>query len=79
MTEIQILDILQVIFRDVFDDETIVITNESNAAQIEEWDSLSQIRLVMMIEKKFGIKFSYGELNHLKNVGEILQVIKEKL
>ncbi len=79
MTEVQILNIVQEIFRDVFDDENLVITKDTNAEQIEDWDSLSQIRLVMMIEKKFMIKFSYGELNHLRNVGEMVDVIRNQI
>ena len=50
MTKEEILNELQPIFHDVFDDEDLVITNESNAEQIEDWDSLSHIRLVVAIE-----------------------------
>ena len=74
-----ILKKLEVIFRDVFDDEDIVITNESNAAQIEDWDSLSHIRLVVAIEKQFDVKFAFGELQDLKNVGEMIDLIQEKM
>lgn len=79
MTKEEILNNLQPIFQDVFDDEDIVISNESNAEQVEDWDSLAQIRLVVAIEKFFGIKFAFGELAHLKNVGEMIDCIKDKL
>lgn len=79
MTKEEILNHLQPIFQDVFDDEDIAISNESNAEQIEDWDSLAQIRLVVAIEKAFGIKFAFGELAHLKNVGEMIDCIKDKL
>ena len=75
MTKEEILNDLQPIFQDVFDDEDIVITNESNAAQIEDWDSLSHIRLVVAIEKQFDVKFAFGELQDLKNVGEMIDLI----
>jgi hypothetical protein len=74
-----ILAELQPIFHDVFDDEALVITDETNAEQIEDWDSLSHIRLVVAIEKHFSIKFAFGELQDLKNVGEMVELIKEKL
>ena len=74
-----ILAELQPIFHDVFDDEALVITDETNAEQIEDWGSLSHIRLVVAIEKHFSIKFAFGELQDLKNVGEMVELIKEKL
>lgn len=75
----EILNSLQPIFQDVFDDDEIIITNGTNADQIEEWDSLSHIRLVVAIEKQFGIKFAFGELQELQNVGEMIKLIIDKL
>ena len=74
-----ILNELQSIFQDVFDDEDLVVTNESNAENIDDWDSLSHIRLVVAIEKQFGIKFAFGELQGLKNVGEMITLIEKKI
>lgn len=74
-----ILTELQPIFQDIFDDEYLVVTNESNAENIEDWDSLSQIRLVVAIEKHFNIRFAFGELKALKNVGEMITVIENKI
>ena len=74
-----ILNELQPIFQDVFDDEDLVVTNESNAENIDDWDSLSHIRLVVAIEKQFGIKFAFGELSVLKNVGEMITIISQKI
>lgn len=74
-----ILERVQDIFRDIFDDEDLVITNETSAVDIEDWDSLSHIRLVVAIEKEFDIKFAFGELQELKNVGEMIELIKEKI
>ena len=79
MSKEEILNDLQPIFQDVFDDEELVITNESNAEQIEDWDSLSHIRLVVAIEKRLNIKFSFAELRDLKNVGEMIDLIQEKI
>ena len=67
------------IFRDVFDDDEITIDAETTAADIEDWDSLSNIELLVAIEKDFdGIKFSTGEVANMKNVGEMVGVIKQK-
>lgn len=75
----EILNDVQDVFRDIFDEEGLVITAETNADSIEDWDSLSHIRLVVALEKHFSIKFAFGELNNLKNVGEMLDLIREKL
>lgn len=69
---------LQEIFRDIFDNEELVITEEMTAADIEDWDSLAQINLIIAIEKEFGVKFNLEEISKLKNIGEILEIIKIK-
>lgn len=79
MTKTEIHDNVQEIFRDVFDKEDLVIADETNAEDIEDWDSLAQVRLTVAIEKKFGIKFDFGELTALHNVGEMLELIEKKI
>ena len=74
----QILADVQDVFRDVFDEESLVITEGTNADDIEDWDSLAQVRLTVAIEKKFGVKFDFGELTALHNVGEMLDLIGKK-
>jgi len=66
------------LFHDVFDDETIQVTPTLTADDVDEWDSLSHIRLVLAIEKKFGLKFSAAEVGRLKNVGEFVALIQAK-
>ncbi len=66
------------IFRDVFDDESIAVRPELTADDVDEWDSLSHIRLVLTVEKAFGVKFSASEIAKLKNVGEFADLIKAK-
>lgn len=70
---------LQEIFRDIFDDEELVITEEMTAADIEDWDSLVQINLIIAIEKEFKVRFSLEEVSKLKNIGEMLDLIKFKV
>lgn len=75
MTTAEVLTQLQPIFEDVFDAEGIVLTRETSAEDIEAWDSLSQIRLTAAMEKAFGIKFAYGEIGALRNVGALADAI----
>lgn len=70
---------LQEIFRDIFDDEDIVLTRETTAQDIEDWDSLAQINLIVAIEKEWRIKFKLDEITDLKNVGEMYNLIGRKL
>ena len=73
-----ILKKLEVIFRDVFDDD-IVLTNETTANDIEDWDSLAQINLLVAIKKEFKINFNLEEVSKYKNVGDMVEAIKIKL
>jgi len=72
------LEELQEIFREVFDDASLVITPETSAMDIEAWDSLSHLRLVMAMEAEFRIQFDFEELNALRNVGEMMVLIQQK-
>ena len=66
------------IFRDVFNDNTLVVTDKLNAADVATWDSLSNINMIVAVEKAFGVKFSIKDVRNLKNVGELLELIKRK-
>jgi acyl carrier protein len=70
---------IQEIFRDIFDDPSLVITRDSNASTVEDWDSLAHVNLVTAIEKRYKIRFALGELQELKNVGDMIDLIQEKL
>lgn len=74
--EEKIYEVLNEIFRDVFDDEDIVVDAETNSDTIEDWDSLEHINLVVAIEKAFGLKFTMDEVTGMKNVGEMVEIIK---
>jgi len=78
MEKSEILEKVQDIFRTVLDDEDIVLSEESNAEDIEEWDSLSHIQLIVAIEKTFGIKFTSLEIMKWNNVGEMVNSIIAK-
>lgn len=66
------------VFRDVFDDEDLTPTPEMTADDVEEWDSLSHIRLMLSVEKAFGVRFSTVELGGLKSVGDLVTLIEAK-
>lgn len=63
------------IFRDVFDDDTLVIGDSTNSDDIEDWDSLEHIQLVVGIEKEFKVKFDIKTVNTLENVGQMVDLI----
>ena len=69
---------LEEIFRDVFDDEDILINVDMTANDIDEWDSLAQIRLILQIEKRFSLHFDASEIEKLENVGQMAELISLK-
>lgn len=74
-----ILEQLNEIFQDVFDDDTLTVTDETTAKDIEDWDSLMHIMLIVSIEKTFDMKFAMEEVTSMKNVGEMVKIISGKL
>jgi acyl carrier protein len=74
----EIVSRLTPIFRDVFNDNTLEITEGMTAADVATWDSLSNINMIVAVEKAFGVKFSIKDVRTLKNVGELLALIKRK-
>ena len=79
MTREEIYGKLNEVFQDVFDDEDITVNDATVAADVDGWDSLEHINLIVAVERCFGIKFTMGQTTHLKNVGEMVDVIIEKL
>lgn len=78
MTRKKIFEELNIIFRNNFDDESIVLTDETSASDIEDWDSLEQINLIVAIQDKFRVKFNIEEVNSMKNIGEMIDYIIKK-
>lgn len=75
----EIYETLTEIFREVFDDPEITIEPESTADDIEEWDSMSHINLILMVELRFGIEFSQSEVMRFEDVGDLAECIHGKL
>lgn len=67
------------IFKDVLDNDSIQLTAETTAKDIEEWDSLSHIQLIVAVEKHFKVKFTSVEIGGFKNVGELCSTVERKL
>lgn len=70
---------LQEVFRDVFDDDSIEIFDAMTAKDIEDWDSLAHMQLIVAIEKSFQVKFTTKEVIKVQNVGEFIQLIESKV
>jgi acyl carrier protein len=79
MDEPQIYQRLTEIFQDVFDEDSIEITPKLSADDVDGWDSLTHIRLILTIEKAFKIKFSTTEIGKLENVGDLVALIQRKV
>ena len=79
MTHEEVMKIVTGIFRDVFDDDALVIEDSTNSSDIEDWDSLEHIALIVSMEKEFNLKFDLQEVNRLENVGEMVDLIISKL
>ena len=73
------LEMLREVFTEVFNDESIVLNNSTNAEDIDEWDSLQHIMLIIGAEKKFGLKLTAEEVAELEDVGEMIDLVIKKL
>lgn len=73
-----IIEKLTEVFRDVFDDESIVINENSTSSDIEEWDSIEHINLIGAVEDEFSLTFKMKEVSGMKNVGEMIDIICER-
>lgn len=63
------------VFQDVFDDDSIHVSANTTANDIEDWDSLEHITLISAVEREFRMKFKMGEISSMKNVGEMVSII----
>ncbi|MFI3202011.1 MAG: acyl carrier protein [Eubacteriales bacterium] len=79
MNRAEILEAINKVFWDVFDDEDLVIIETTTAEDIEDWDSLEHINLIVAIEDQFQMKFTMGEVTGMKNVGEMISIIAERI
>ena len=79
MTDAEIYTELDVVFRQVLEDDSIQLKPETTADDVEGWDSMNHIFIVVELEKRLGVKFQAAEMEELKNVGELAGLVKQKL
>ncbi|MBQ3793158.1 MAG: acyl carrier protein [Lachnospiraceae bacterium] len=77
MSREEVFERVTEVFRDVFDDETIELADTTTAEDIEEWDSLEHVSLMLAIGSEFGIKIPLQKVNSMKNVGEMVDYIQQ--
>lgn len=75
MTRENVYKRLNKVFQDVFDDESIIVHDETTADDIEDWDSFEHINLIVAIEEEFSFKIPMGKVITMKNVGEMVDII----
>jgi acyl carrier protein len=78
MDEQQIYTQLEEIFQNVFDEDSIQVTPQLSAKDVDGWDSLTHIRLMLAVEKAFKIEFTSSEIGKLENVGDLVGLIKTR-
>ncbi len=78
MNRNEITERLNNVFRDVFDDDSISVNENTTSADIEDWDSIEHINLIAAVENEFGIRFKMREVSGMKNVGEMIDIISER-
>ncbi len=76
MNEQDVLDRLTPLFRTIFRDESLAVRPETTAADVERWDSLSHIDMIMLVEEEFRMRFPTRELTRMKNVGDLVRLIQ---
>ena len=79
MDDAQIYSRLARVFREVFDDETIELTPQLTAKDVDGWDSLTHIRLILSVEKEYKIRFTTSEIRNLENVGALVALIRARV
>jgi acyl carrier protein len=73
------IDELTKVFRQVFDDPAIALQPETTADDVEGWDSMSHVNLIMAVENQFNIRFSQKEVVGFKNVGDLARCVESKI
>jgi len=74
----EIISRLNGVFRDVFGDDSISVSQDTTSADIEDWDSLAHINLMDAVENEFGLRFKMREVSSMKNVGDMIRLIAER-
>ena len=76
MKDDDVLSRLTTVFRDIFQDDTLVATPEMTAADVERWDSLTHIDMILMVEQDFGIRIPTRSVSRMRNVGDLVTLVQ---
>jgi acyl carrier protein len=79
MTEAEILPKLTVVFRDVFDNPQLELSDSTTAQDVENWDSITHVTLVVAVERAFGVSFTVKDIRGLANVGDFRRLIARRV
>ncbi len=79
MTSAEVHEKLTGVFRDVFDDPTLTVGETTTASDVDGWDSLAHVSLIVAVEKAFGVRFTTKEVQALANVGDFIRLIERRL
>ncbi|MDE6915995.1 MAG: acyl carrier protein [Lachnospiraceae bacterium] len=79
MGRTEIIEKVNTVFRDVFDDDRLLIGEQTTAADVDGWDSLKHISLIEAVEEAFDMRFTMLEINGMKNVGEMITIIEQRV
>ena len=79
MSREEIMTRLNEVFRNMFDDDSIVLNDNTTSDDIEDWDSLEHINLLVSVEQEFNMKFNMNEVTNMKNVGEMVDIIISRI
>lgn len=79
MTKQEIIEKQTTILREVFNDDSLEVTEQTSANDVDDWDSMTHMQVIAATEKEFGMRFALGELASLKNVGDMAELILKKL
>ncbi|HWU72888.1 MAG TPA: acyl carrier protein [Sphingomonas sp.] len=79
MDDEEILRRIEEVVRDQLDDETIALTTATRADEVDGWDSLAHVRIMIAVEEEFGVRFQTSEITSLKNVGGLVALVKARI
>lgn len=78
MNRNEMLQAITQILRDILNNPDLKVNENTSAMNVERWDSLAHVNILMTVERTFGVRFSLGEIKQLRNVGEMMRLIEEK-
>lgn len=78
MTDAEILDKLNIVFREILGDDVLTLTRETTAQDVENWDSFNHVNIIVATEMEYGVSFQTAEIEGMRNVGSLMDLIKSK-